>query len=441
MSIKIAFIGAGSVGFTRKLVMDILAVPEFRDAVFSFIDIDAERLEMVTNLCRKMIAENDLPATVESTLERKAGLEGADYVFSTVRVGGLEAFAKDIEIPLKYGVDQCVGDTLSVGGIFYGLRNIPVMLDFCADINEVCPDALFMNYSNPMAMNTWAINKYGKVKRALGLCHGVQGGHHLISRAFELPPEEVDFTAAGINHQTWYIDIRHNGEDLTHKLIDAIEKHPEIMAREPVRVDILRRFGYFSTESNGHLSEYVAWYRKRPDEIEQWISRASWIGGETGGYLRVCREHEHEYREMYPKWMSGEADFIPLGQRSGEHGSRIIEALETGRTYRGHFNVMNRAYITNIQDECVVELPCYVDRNGISPVTIGDLPIQLAAVIRTSISVQEMAVEAAVTGNKDLVRQAVMIDPLSSAVLNPDEMDQMVDEMFTELAPWLPQFN
>ncbi|MGQ9628707.1 MAG: alpha-glucosidase/alpha-galactosidase [bacterium] len=438
--IKVAMIGAGSVGFTRKLVMDILAVEELRDTVFSFTDIDRERLDMATNLCRHMIETNDLPARVESTTDRKRALDGANYVFSMVRVGGLEAFAKDIEIPLKYGVDQCVGDTIGPGGVFYALRTIPVMLDFARDIRSVCPDALFMNYSNPMAMNCWALNRVGGIKN-VGLCHGVQGAHHEIAMALGLPPEEIDYTAAGINHQTWFIKVSHKGVDMTGKLLEAFERHPLLSKREPVRIDILRRFGYFSTESNGHLSEYVPWYRKRKGEIERWISRDSWIGGETGGYLRFCRETQDEYREMYPKWMSGEAEYIKLGTRSTEHGSYIIEALETGRPYRGHFNVENKGLITNLPDGCTVEIPCYVDRNGIQPVFIGDLPMACAATCRASISVQEMTVEAALTGNRELVKLALLHDPLTAAVCNPEEVWEMADEMFRELSPWLPQFK
>ncbi|UUZ90930.1 hypothetical protein LJK87_34810 [Paenibacillus sp. P25] len=211
--IKIAMIGAGSIGFTRRLLMDILSVPEFRDAQFRFMDIHEENLTMVTNLCRKMIESNGLPATIEPTLNQREAIAGADYVFCTARVGGLEAFRHDIEIPLKYGVDQCVGDTLGPGGVFFALRTIPVLLDIARDMREVAPDASLLNYSNPMAMNTWALRRAGGI-RAVGLCHGVQHSHALISKALGLPKEEVDYTAAGINHQTWFIKVAHQGRDL-----------------------------------------------------------------------------------------------------------------------------------------------------------------------------------------------------------------------------------
>ena len=438
--IRIAMIGAGSVGFTRKLLMDVLAVPELRDTEFRFMDISEENLEMVTNLCRKMIADNDLPATIVPTTSQREAIAGADYVMSVVRVGGLEAFGHDVEIPLKYGVDQCVADTLGPGGIFYALRSIPVLLDIAQDMRETAPRALFINYSNPMAMNSWAVRRAGGVFY-VGLCHGVQGGHELIARALGLPSEEVDIVCAGINHQTWYIQVTHQGVDMTGKLLEAMENNPEIAEREPVRIDVLRRFGYFSTESNGHLSEYVPWYRKRPDEIHKWIYDGTWIGGRTAGYLNHCRESRDEYREMYPKWLSGEAEVIALGQRTTEHASHIIEALETGRTYRGHFNVGNTGLISNLPEGCTVELPCYVDRNGISPAWNGPLPMACAATCRVSVNVQEMAVEAALTGDRELAKLAVLHDPLTGAVCDPDEVWAMCDEMFEALAPWLPQFN
>jgi alpha-galactosidase len=437
---KVALIGAGSVGFTRKLVRDILAVPEFAGAEFRFMDISEQNLEMATNLCRKMIEDNGLGATVHDTLDRREAIQSADYVISVVRVGGLEAFGYDIEIPLKYGVDQCVGDTLGPGGVFYALRTIPVLLDIAEDMRAVAPNALLLNYSNPMAMNCWAVRRAGGV-RMLGLCHGVQGGHHLIARALGLPPEEVDFIAAGINHQTWYVQVTHQGKDMLPFLLGAMEGNPEIAEREPCRIDILRRFGYFSTESNGHLSEYLPWYRKRPDEIQRWIYPGRWIGGRTGGYLEVCREHRNEYEEMYPQWLQETSTPIGPETRSREHASYIIEGLETGRGYRGHFNVENRGLIANLPDGCTVEIPCYVDANGISPAWVGPLPLACAATCRASISVQEMTVEAALTGDHELVRLAVLHDPLTGAVCSPDEVWAMCDEMFEAMAPWLPQFN
>ena len=440
--IKVAMIGAGSIGFTRRLMMDLLAVEELRDVEFRFMDISEQSLEMVTKLCRKMLADSGLEeqVTIVPTTNQREAIAGADYVISVARVGGLEAFAHDVEIPLKYGVDQCVGDTLAPGGIFYAQRTIPVLLDIAKDIRETAPEALFLNYSNPMAMNSWAVRRAGGV-RYVGLCHGVQGGHHLIAKALGLPMEDVDIICAGINHQTWYIRVTHKGKDMLPGLLEKMEANPEIAEREPVRLDILRRFGYFSTESNGHLSEYVPWYRKRPEELQRWIWDGSWICGPTAGYLKHCRMIRNEYEVMYPKWLSGEADYITLGNRSGEHGSYIIEALETGRTYRGHFNVENRGYIPNLPDGCTVELPCYVDASGINPAYVGPLPMQCAATCKVSVNVQEMAVEAALTGNKELLKLAVLHDPLTGAVCNTEEVWAMCDEMLEALAPWMPQYN
>lgn len=439
--IKVAFIGAGSMGFTRRLLMDILAVEELRDTEFRLMDISEENLEMAANLCRKMVDDNALPANVIATTDRKEALRGADYVITTVKVGGLEAFAHDIEIPAKYGVDQCVGDTLGPGGIFYALRTIPVLLDIAKDMREVCPDALLLNYSNPMAMNCWAVRKAGGV-RIVGLCHGVQGGAGQIANALGIPIEEMNYICAGINHQTWFINVAHKGVDLTDKVLDAFKKDPDFVKREALRMDVLERFGYYSTESNGHLSEYLPWYRKGADEQKaRWMDYSVWAGGVSGGYLAECRLRRDEYKQNYPRWMSGEIDQIPLGNRSSEHGSYIIEALETGRRYWGCFNVANTGLITNLPQGCTVELPCIVDSNGIQPTFIGDLPSQCAATCSASVNVQRLAVEAALTGDRNLVKLAVLHDPLTGAILTPDQVWAMCDDLFAAEAEWLPQFK
>ncbi|MCC6444380.1 MAG: alpha-glucosidase/alpha-galactosidase [Armatimonadetes bacterium] len=442
MAIKVAVIGAGSVGFTRGMARDILCVPELQDTEFIFTDINEHNLDMVFQLVKRDIESAGLPARVSAVTDRRRALEGANYVYSFVRVGGLEGFATDIEIPLKYGIDQCVGDTLAPGGIMYGQRTIPVLLEFCKDIAEVsAPGCLFLNYSNPMAMNTWACNRYGHGVKCIGLCHGVQGGHWMIAQAFGLPQSEVDIIAAGINHQTWYIGIRHKGEDLTSKLLEAMENHPEMRKTEKVRIDMLRRFGYFSTESNGHLSEYVPWYRKRPSEINDWIDLGSWINGETGGYLRVCVEGRNWFEHDFPNWMQSPPLTFRPEDRGHEHGSYIIESLVTGRVYRGHFNVVNRGCIPNLPPDAVIEAPGYVDGNGISIPIVGDLPLGPAAVCNASISVQRLSVEAAAHGDDLLLRQAMMMDALTGAVCNPPEIWQLVDEMLVAQAQWLPQYG
>ncbi|WP_088105621.1 alpha-glucosidase/alpha-galactosidase [Halalkalibacter urbisdiaboli] len=441
MSFKIAFIGAGSIGFTRGLLRDLLAVQEFHNIEVAFTDISLENLEMVTQLCQRDIDENGLDIQIQATPNRREALRDAKYIFSVVRIGGLEAFKHDVDIPLKYGIDQCVGDTLCAGGIMYGQRGIVEMLAICKDIREVAAsDCLLLNYANPMAMLTWACHKYGGV-RTIGLCHGVQGGHGQIAEAFGLKKEEVDIICAGINHQTWYISVKHNGEDLTEKVLEAFENHPEFLKTEKVRIDMLKRFGYYSTESNGHLSEYVPWYRKRPEEINEWIDLGTWINGETGGYLRVCTEGRNWFKTDFPNWLKEPAYEYRADHRGEEHGSYIIEALETGRVYRGHFNVVNKGIISNLPDDAIVEVPGYVDRNGMNIPHVGELPIGCAAVCNVSISVQRLAVEAAVNGDDMLLRQAMMMDPLVGAVCNPKEIWQLVDEMLVAQEKWLPQYT
>ncbi len=440
MSFKIAFIGAGSIGFTRRLLSDILAVEEFRDIEVAFTDINPDNLRMVTQLCQRDIDENGLNIKIHATLDRREAFKDAKYVICAVRIGMLEAFTTDVEIPLKYGVDQCVGDTLCIGGIMYGQRGIAAMLDFCKDIREVAaPDCMMLNYSNPNAMLTWACNKYGKVP-TLGLCHGVQNGHDLIARAMGRDKKDVDIICAGINHQTWYISVKTDGVERTPELYEIL-KNSERAPHENVRLDVMKNFGYFSTESNGHLSEYLMWYRKNRDYLGSWIDFSKWEQGETAGYLRVCTEGRNWFETDFPNWLKAPANVYKQENRSIEHGSFIIEALETGRPYRGHFNVMNNGTITNIPAECVVEVPCYVDRNGISVPTVGDLPLGCAAICSQSIWVQRLAVEAAVAADINLLRQAALMDPLTGAVCTPDEIINMIDEMLVAGAEWLPQYK
>ena len=441
MSFKIAFIGAGSLVFTRNLFTDIMSVPEFRDVEIAFTDINAENLAKVTGLCQRDLDANGINSKILATTDRREAFAGAKYIINCVRVGGLEAFETDIDIPLKYGVDQCVGDTLCIGGIMYGQRVVAAMLDFCKDIREVAaPGAIMLNYSNPNAMATWACNKYGGV-RTIGLCHGEIHGEHQIAEVLGIPHSELDFICAGINHQTWYVSVKHHGVEMLDKILAGFEKHEQFCRTEKVRIDIMKRFGYYSTESNGHLSEYVAWYRKRPEEINQWIDLSSWINGETGGYLRVTRETRDWFETDYPKILAEPPMPLDGSKRGREHGSYIIEGLETGRRYRGHFNVMNQGCIANLPDESVVEVPCYVDGNGVSVPAVGDLPLGCAAVCAQSIWVQRLSVEAAVAGDVKLLKQAALMDPLTGAVCNPPEVWQLVDEMLVAQEKWLPQYG
>ena len=440
MSFKICIIGAGSVGFTKKLCSDILKVPEFTGIEIALTDINAHNLEMIEQIIRRIVEVNDLPARVTATTDRRAALTGARYVMNCVRIGGLEAFADDIRIPLSYGVDQCVGDTICAGGILYGQRGIAAMLDFARDIREVCEDgAWLLNYANPMAMMTWAALDFGKVK-TVGLCHGVQNGHRQIAHALKVPMSEVDIVCSGINHQTWYLDIRHNGRKIGFdELVAAFEAHPVFSQQEKVRIDVLKRFGFYSTESNGHLSEYLPWYRKRPEEIGNWISMDDWIHGETGGYLRYTTENRNWFEEDFPKFLE-DAGAPLTGPRTDEHASWILEALETGRVYRGHFNVRNGGTIRNLPEDCIIESPGFVDRFGINMVEGIELPPACAATCMASVNVQRMSVQAAIAGDVTLLKQAVLHDPLVGAICTPDEVWQMVDEMLVAQAEWLPQY-
>jgi alpha-galactosidase len=457
MSIKIAVIGAGSILFTRKLMGDILTVPELEKTTFSFTDINERNLEMIAQLAERDIQANRRAAKIMATTDRRQALEGADYVINCSRIGGVEAFQLDIDIPLKYGVDQCVGDTICAGGIMYAQRNVSQILAFCRDIREVANhNALLLNYANPNAINTWAANTYGGV-HTIGLCHGVQHGHEQIAEVIELllnegkqpgasgyrriTKHDVDIICAGINHQTWYIQVRYNGEDWRPRLLEGFEQHPVFSQTEKVRIDVLRRFGYYSTESNGHLSEYLPWYRKRPEEIMKWIDLSDWIHGETGGYLRFTMEGRNWFETDFPQWLKAESPKFTPEYRSDEHASYIIEGLETGRVYRGHFNVVNQGAITNLPDDCVVEVPGYVDRNGINIPKIGDLPLGCAAVCNASVSVQRLALQAAVHGDVMLLKQAMMMDPLVGAVCTTPEISQMTDEMLIAEAEWLPQYQ
>lgn len=452
---KIAIVGAGSIGFTRRLVRDILSVAELAETQFAFQDISEDNLDKVATLCRRDIAASGLPATIETGLEREAALDGVDYVINTARVGGLEGFRTDVDIPLKYGIDQCVGDTICAGGLLYGQRTVPMILELCEQIERYANGHVLLNYANPMAMNTWAALDHSNVQ-TIGLCHGVQGGHHLLARLFEryvngdrskedagyrrVRKADVDIVAAGINHQTWYVKVLFDGRDWAADLLPLFEADATIRGREKVRMDVIRRFGYFSTESNGHLSEYLPWYRKRPGEIADWISTDHWIHGETGGYLRVCTENRNWFETDFPKWLAEPPWRYHESERSDEHGSYIIEALETGRIYRGHFNVRNGGTIANLPADAIVEVPGYVDRNGLSIPAVGELPLGCAAICNNSIQVQRMATRAAVEGDVELLKQAVLLDPLVGAVCNPAEVWQMVDEMLVAQARWLPQY-
>jgi alpha-galactosidase len=465
MTFKIAFIGAGSVGFTRTLTRDLWKVPEFAGSKIEIAlhDIAKDNLSRIHQILEKDRKANKLPCKITVTTQRRKALDGARYVINCTRIGGLEAYATDIDIPLKYGVDQCVGDTLCAGGIMYGQRNIPQILAFQKDMHELCDNdhgqALFLNYANPMAMNTWAAldaHDRGEGINTVGLCHGVQGGWRQIDTALALLFGDKPFehhqdeqihartkvVCAGINHQTWYTLITYKDQSIDGEtLLKAFENHPTYCKTEKVRIDVLKRFGYYSTESNGHLSEYLPWYRKRAKEIKKWIDMSSWINGETGGYLRVSTEGRNWFKSDFPKWLAEAGQSLDAYKRSSEHGSWIIESLETNRIYRGHFNVRNNGIITNLPGDCIVEAPGYVDATGMNMQAGITLSQACAATCNASVNVQRMSKDAAVSGDVMLLKQAMLHDPLVGAMLNPEEIWQMTDEMLVGQAPWLPNYS
>ena len=442
--VKITFIGAGSIVFTRNLCSDILLTPVLQDCAISLMDIDAVRLERSRKLVQAIIDRRGLKARVEATLNQKEAIQDAGYVITTFQQGVLDAYTLDIDIPRKYGVEQCVGDTLGPGGVFRGLRTIPVLLDICNDMDEVAPDALLLNYVNPMAINCWAVAE-GSGRPYVGLCHSVQGTSEMLAGWIGVPYDEVAFLCAGINHQAWFLDFRRGLEDLYPRIWEAIERE-DVVGEEPVRTDLMKQFSYFVTESSGHASEYVPYYRKTAKMVNEELAprfknpHDVWFDfARTGGYLRHCQHRltlaEQEFNEL----IDGVKDLAT--QRTHEYGSFILEAVETNRPARVNGNVPNDGLITNLPEGCCVEVPCLVDSNGVQGVFVGDLPTQLAAVNRTNINVQELTVEASLTGDKDAVHQAVLMDPLTSAVCSFDQVHAMVDEMLEAQAQWLPQFQ
>lgn len=436
---KVSFIGAGSVVFTRNLVRDLLLTPALDGCTVTLMDIDPDRLSWSRAVVQRLVASRESPIRVEATLDRREAIAGADYVITTFQQGGLDAYRTDIEIPKRYGIEQCVGDTLGPGGVFRGLRTIPVLLDLCRELDELAPRALLLNYVNPMAINCWAVAR-ATGRPVVGLCHSVQGTSRMLAEWAGATYEEVDFLCAGINHQAFFLTFRSHGEDLYPRIRQAARR-PELIAREPIRTELMDRFGYFVTESSGHASEYVPYFRRSSREVmEDLVPRfadpsSAWFGnGRTGGYLATCEDRAEHLQDRTEDPGSGE------GERSHEYGSYILEAIETNESIAINGNVPNHGSLTNLPDGCCVEVPCLVSRTGINPTVVGDLPPQLAALNRSCISVQELAVVAAISGNVDAVHQAALLDPLTAASASPNAIHHMVEELLDAQAPWLPQF-
>jgi len=438
MSKKIAFIGAGSFGFTRSLVRDILTYPAFEDCTIALMDINEERLSYIKAAVDKIIAAGNYPAKVIATTDRAEALKDADGVVCTILSGGVHIWRYDIEIPKKYGVDINVGDTRGPAGIFRALRTIPVMLDICRDIERYCPDAVFLNYTNPMAMLCRAMQGETTVK-VTGLCHSVQGTAEMLASWIGAPMEEITYVCAGINHQAWYLEFKWNGKDAYPLIREAVQR-PEIYNQEQVRNEMFLHLGYYVTESSGHNSEYNAWFRKRPDLIEKYCTHGTgWNPGEYAYILKEYLKKEDTWKDDIKAWLN--KDTIDL-RRGNEYAAGIFNAtIGDGTMYKFNGNVRNFGLIDNLPEGCCVEVPVLASKYGLEPIHVGPLPDHLAILNNINARCEELVVEGSLTGDPNKIYQAVYFDPLTSAVLSLAEIKEMVREMFEVNREWLPQFK
>jgi alpha-galactosidase len=437
---KITFIGAGSLEFTRNLVRDILTFPPLlQDSTICLMDIDPERLDWSRQMVERIVQMGKYPAKVETTLERAEALKNADVVLVTILAGGTDIWRHDIEIPKKYGVDICVGDTRGPSGIFRALRTIPVMVGIVKDMERYCPDAIMLNYTNPMAMLCRAMQRSTYIP-VTGLCHSVQGTFMMLADWIGAPYNEITYTCAGINHQAWYLKYEWNGKDAYPLIRKAITERPEVYNEEIVRNEMFLHLDYYVTESSGHNSEYNWWFRKRPDLIEKYCTHGTgWNPGEYAYILKDYLKTEQTWRDDVKKWLASDK---PIGlKRESEYAAYIINALKGGETFSFNGNVPNTKLITNLPEGACVEVPVFVDKGGFHPVHVGALPPQCVTLTHTSVMIEEMAVEAALTGDPRLVFQAIAHDPLTAAVLSLAEIRQMTNELFSQYKDYLPQFK
>ncbi|MCM8819014.1 MAG: alpha-galactosidase [Candidatus Omnitrophica bacterium] len=435
---KIAFIGAGSFGFTRALVKDILTFPLLQDATISLMDIDEERLEFIKKAVEKIIATGKYPAKLEVTMDRKKALKNADAVICTILAGGVKVWRYDVEIPKKYGVDFCVGDTRGVAGIFRALRTIPIMLDICKDIEQLCPESIFLNYTNPMAMLCKAMQKSFPHLKITGLCHSVQGTAEMLANWIGAKIDQIDYVCAGINHQAWFIEFKKDGQDAYPLIKKVITENEKIYKEEIVRNEMFLALGYYVTESSGHNSEYNWWFRKRQDLIEKYcLPGTGWNPGEYGYILKEYLKREDIWKDEIKKYLQQPIDL----ERGKEYAAYIINAYLGGEPYIFNGNVPNKNIITNLPYDACVEVPVLVNRRGFNYIYVGPLPPQCAALNNINIAVEEMAVEGALTGNAEMVYHAACYDPVSASVLSLREIKEMVKELFEINKDYLPQFK
>ena len=438
MGRKFCFIGAGSFGFTRGLVKDILSFPAFADATISLMDINPERLDYIKRAVDRIVEAGNYPARITSTTDRREALTGADGVITTILHGDVDVWQNDILIPQKYGVDTNVGDTRGPSGIFRFLRTVNPILEIAEDISRFCPDAVFLNYTNPMAMLCRAVQ--GRYPRLLttGLCHSVQGTAAMLARWIGAPEDEITYTCAGINHQAFYTDFLWNGKDAYPLIYQAVTQREEVYKEELVRNEIFLALGYYLTESSGHNSEYCAWFRKRPDLIEKYcLHGTGWNPGAYAYILNEYRSRERTWKDDIDHWFRQPIDL----KRGGEYAASIFNAVfGSGELFKFNGNVRNFGLIDNLPEGCCVEVPVLASRRGLEPIHVGKMPPQCALLSGTSAQIEEMAVEGSHSGDREMIFRAVCFDPLTSAVCSLREIRAMVDEMFEVNRNWLPQF-
>jgi alpha-galactosidase len=430
---RIAIIGAES-GFTRPLSTDILLTPELTSGSFVLVDIDAKRLELARQFVEKVIELTGKTWSVEASTDRSKVLAGSDYVINTIEVSGLQTVQADNDIPLNYGVKQCIGDTIGPGGLFKGLRTIPAWVEILHDIERLCPNALVLNYTNPMSMMTLAGAKSSDLQ-IVGLCHSVQGTSKLLAEYLDVPYEDLKWRCGGINHMSWFTELSYQGEDMYPRLRDRCED-PRIYERDPIRFEFMRHFGAFVTESSGHFSEYVPYFRKREDLIEKYCREG--YRGETSFYAKNWPRWRQETDERLRKYLTGK-ETISL-ERSHEYASVIIEAAEKNKPAVIYGSVLNKGLIENLPSDGIVEVACMIDRNGVNPCRFGALPPQLAALNRSNMAVYELGVKAALEHDRQAALHALQLDPLTAAVCSLDEIKQMFDELFEAEREHLPGF-
>ena len=433
--VKITYLGAGS-AFAPVLSKDIFLIPGLDEGELCLVDIDPERLELsrkTTEIINKKLNRN---WRIISSTDRREVMEDSDFIINTIEVSGLQTVRYDYEIPLKYGVDQCIGDTVGPGGIMKALRTIPVWLEILRDAEELCPDAYILNYTNPMSMMMLATFRASKMK-AVGLCHSVQGTSMRLAEYLDVPYEEFRWRCAGINHMSWFTELTCKGEDMYPVLKRKAREDRELYEKDPVRFEIMFHFGYFVTESSGHMSEYVPYFRKRPDLIRKYC-REGYLG-ESGFYAKNWPKWRKALDERRKRIIRGEEE--PDLKRSVEYASQIIEGIIFDRKQVIYGNVLNTGLITNLPQNEVVEVACLVDKNGIQPVYFGELPPQLAALCRSNMAVYDMTVRAIMNNSYEMAEQALMLDPLTSAVCSLDEIRRLFRELYEAEKEYLPSLE